>query len=146
MKQEHGLTTTSIIMYVIAMVVVIGIIASITSFFYTNVNSVDENSEHIGELTKFHMYFLEETMQEGNNIYEIKETRDTFSISFTTGNAFTFQNHSIYFNHIKICENISEAQFGAEEKNGKIIVKVFMKIGDANEYTKTTRYVLNSNV
>ena len=91
MKQNLGLTTTSIIIYVIAMMIVIGVIASITSFFYTNVSNVDENSNHIAEITKFHMYFLEETTKKDNTIYTIENE----SITFATGNTFTFQDNNI---------------------------------------------------
>lgn len=142
MKQNSGLTTTSIIIYVVAMTIVIGIIASITSFFYANVNNLDENSTHIAEITKFHMYFLEETTKKDNEIHNVQEQ----SISFTTGNTFTFQDNSIYFNHIKICEEVSNLQFATEMKNGKTIIKVLITFGTGNEYTKTTQYVLNNGM
>lgn len=142
MKQNSGLTTTSIIIYVIAMMIVIGIIASITSFFYTNVNEINNNSQQMAEITKFHMYFLEETTKQNNLIHEIKNN----SISFVSGNTFTFQNNSIYFNHVKICENISDVQFVTELKNSKTVIKVLITVGNANEYTKTTQYVLNADM
>ncbi len=142
MKQNLGLTTTSIIIYVIAMMIVIGVIASITSFFYTNVSNVDENSNHIAEITKFHMYFLEETTKKDNTIYTIENE----SITFATGNTFTFQDNNIYFNHVKICEDVSNLQFAVENKNDKTIVKVLITFGRTNEYTKTTQYVLNTDM
>ncbi len=142
MRRDAGLTTTSIIIYVIAMLMVIGIIASITSFFYSNVNNVSENSNNLSEITKFHMYFLEETTKEDNSIYEIKDN----SITFATGNTFTFQNNSIYFNHIKICEKVSNLQFAKENQNEKTVINVLIVIGENNEYTKTTQYVLNTNM
>lgn len=142
MKQNSGLTTTSIIIYVIAMMIVIGIIANITSFFYTNVNGVEENSNHISEITKFHMYFLEETTKKDNAIYQITD----HSISFISGNTFTFQDNSIYFNHVKICEEVANVQFAKEIKNNKTIINVLITMGMNNEYTKTTKYVLSQNM
>ena len=139
MRRDAGVTTTSIIIYVIAMMIVIGIIASITSFFYTNVNNLNDNSENISEITKFHMYFLEETTQQNNSIISISEN----AIAFSTGNTFTFQDNSIYFNHIKICEDISNAQFKSETINNKMVINVLITIGNNSEYTKTTKYVLN---
>lgn len=135
MKSNSGLTTTSIIIYVIAMLIVVGIVATITSFFYTNINNMNDNSNNISEITKFHMYFLEETTKENNKINQINST----SISFTSGNTFTFQDNSIYFNHIKICENIENLQFSKEEVNEKQVVNVLITIGKNSEYTKTTR-------
>lgn len=142
MKRDSGLTTTSIIIYVIAMMIVIGIIASITSFFYSNVSGLEENSSHITEITKFHMYFLEETTKKDNEIYSIQNQ----SISFSTGNTFTFQDNCIYFNHIKICEDVSNVQFATENKNNKTIIHVLITFGTSNEYTKTTQYVLNRDM
>lgn len=140
MKNNSGVTITSIIVYIIAMMIVIGIIASITSFFYTNVNNVNENSDNISEITKFHMYFLEETTNRNNNIISISNNKITFS----TGNTFTFQDNAIYFNHVKICEEIANLQFEAEEINEKTVINVLITIGQNNEYTKTTKYVLKS--
>ena len=37
MQKESGVTLTGIIVYVIAMAIVISIVATITSFFYTNI-------------------------------------------------------------------------------------------------------------
>lgn len=142
MKSNSGLTITSIIVYIIAMMMVIGTIATITSFFYTNVNNLSDNSDNISEITKFHMYFLEETTKKENNITKKTDT----SISFHSGNTFTFQDHNIYFNHVKICENIANLQFATNKLNDKTVIEVLITIGENNEYTKTTKYVLNSNM
>lgn len=142
MKQNAGITTTSVIIYIIAMMIVIGMIGTITSFFYTNVNDLENSSDYISEITKFHMYFLEETTNEQNEIYEISN----HSILFTTGNAFTFQDNQIYFNHIKICEHVADLQFTTETLNNKTVVRVLIEIGENGEYIKTTDYVLASTM
>ena len=49
MKNNHGVTITSLIVYVIAMLIVIGIIANLTSFFYTNVLNLEDESTNISE-------------------------------------------------------------------------------------------------
>ena len=88
------------------------------------------------------MYFLEETTKKDNEIYAIQNQ----SISFSTGNTFTFQDNCIYFNHIKICEDVSNVQFATENKNDKTIIHVLITFGTSNEYTKTTQYVLNHDM
>ena len=65
MNSSRGVTTTNLIIYVIAMLIVIGIIATITSFFYTNVtnledNSIYMNSSKISENIKDLKFSLEE--------------------------------------------------------------------------------------
>jgi hypothetical protein len=143
MNKKSGLAMASLTVYVITMVVVISIIATITSFFYTNVNTLNDNSDNISEITKFHMYFLEETTKKDNNVIEIDEKK---SITFASGNTFTFQDNSIYFNHIKICEEIYDISFSKETKDSKEIVNVYVKIGQGSGYKKTTQYVLNQNL
>lgn len=138
MKSSRGVTTTSLIIYVIAMLLVIGIIATITSFFYTNVINLDDSSTNISEITKFNMYFLQETKNKNNSIIQMKKN----SITFATGNTFTFQDGCIYFNSIRICEKVKNMELDIEETNNKKIIKVLITIGKNIEYTKTTKYVM----
>lgn len=142
MKNNSGVTITSLIIYVIAMIIVIAIIASITSFFYTNVNDLDDNSKNISEITKFNMYFIEEIKKKNNNITKIAD--DKRSITFSSGNTYTFQDKSIYLNNIRICENVQNAEFIMEENNQKKIVSALITVGFNIEYTKVTQYVLES--
>ena len=139
MNTSRGVTTTSLIIYVIAMLIVIGIIATITSFFYTNVINLEDNSNNIIEITKFNMYFLNEIKNNYNDIIAITEK----SITFLSGNTFTFQDHSIYMNSNKISENIKDLRFSIEEVNSKKVIIVLITIGENLEYTKTTKYVMN---
>ncbi len=142
MKSNSGITTTSMIVYVIAMIIVIGTIATITSFFYTNVTQLEDNSDYLSEITKFHMYFLEETTKRGNSINLVTNS----SISFSDGNTFSFQDNAIYYNHTRICEMISNLEFSVESAENKKLIDVLITIGEGQEYTKTTRYVINENM
>lgn len=64
MRSNRGVTTTSLIIYVIAMLIVIGLIATINSFFYSNVLNLEDSSSNISEINKFNMHFLQETKKE----------------------------------------------------------------------------------
>ena len=139
MNSSRGVTTTNLIIYVIAMLIVIGIIANITSFFYTNVTNLEDNSSNVSEITKFNMYFLQEVKNSNNDIITVNES----SITFLTGNTFTFQDNSIYMNSSKISENIKDLKFSLEEINSKKVITVLITIGENLEYTKTTKYVMN---
>lgn len=140
MKNQRGLTTTSLIIYVIAMLLAIGIIATITSFFYTNVINLEDSSTNIAEMTKFNMYFLQEIKSKDNEIVRISDN----SITFLTGNTFTFQDNSVYLNSNKICENVKSFKFVKQEINNKTVINVLSTVGENLEYTKTTSYVLSS--
>lgn len=138
MKSDRGVTTTSLIIYIIAMTIVVGIIATINSFFYSNVMNIEDESSNISELTKFNMYFLADIKKENNDIIKISEN----AITFSSGNTFTFQDNAIYLNSIRICENVKNLQFNVNKYTDKNIVNVLITIGDNMEYTKTTKYVM----
>lgn len=141
MKSNRGVTIASLTIYVIAMLAVVGIIATITSFFYTNVTNLEDSSANVSEITKFNMYFLQEVKNTSSEIIELKEN----SMTFSTGNVFTFQDNSIYLNNIRICENIKNLQFSIEENNNKQIINVLITVGENVEYTKTTKYVMDNS-
>ena len=44
MKNQKGITLTSLVIYIIGMVVVIGIVANLTTFFYKNINKIDDSN------------------------------------------------------------------------------------------------------
>lgn len=139
MKNNHGVTITSLIVYVIAMLIVIGIIANLTSFFYTNILNLEDESANVSEISKFNMYFLKEIKNANNSIAEISENR----ITFISGNTFTFQDNAVYLNNIRICDNIKNLTFAKEETNGKEAISVLITVGDNMEYTKTTKFVMS---
>lgn len=139
MKSQKGLTTTSLIIYIISMLIAIGIIATITSFFYTNIINLEDSSTNVAELTKFNMHFLQEIKNKNNEIARITNN----SITFLTGNTFTFQDNSIYLNSSRICENVKNLEFTSEDVNNKTVIKVLTTIGENLEYTKTTKYVMS---
>lgn len=141
-EKESGITTTSIIIYVISMVLIVGIIATITSFIYTNVNTIDDSSKNVVEITKFHMYFLEETNKNQNKIVKLDEQ----SILFSSGNTFLYNNNCIYYNNICICKNISNFKISANTNEDKVIIKVLISVGKQAEYSKTTQYVMKSEL
>ena len=53
MKNNRGITLTSVMIYVIGMVLAIGVIATITSYFYSNVNIESLNSDAATQFTTF---------------------------------------------------------------------------------------------
>lgn len=140
MKQEKGVTLISVTIYVLVVLVVVSIISVITSFYYSNIVYVGDSGKNTADYTKFNTYFLQETQKKGNRVQEIAE--DGSYIIFSSGNKYTYQDNCIYQNHIRICENVTNAAFKFERYYDKNIVSVFLVIGDNAEYSKTTEYVL----
>lgn len=127
---------TSLVMYITAFMVVIGIIGAITTFFNNNVNEKLPSGTS-SEYNKFNLYMLDETKRENNDIVECENG----VVSFTNGDRFICQSNILYFNKIKLCENVTQFTVSKETGgNGKEILKTILEIGEI-EYT--TQYVID---
>ena len=71
MKSQKGITITSLIIYVTAMSIVIGIVTVISTYFYKNVSTVTENSSEYKEYTKFNSYFIQEINNPNNEVEKV---------------------------------------------------------------------------
>ena len=137
-KKEKGVTLISLTIYVVVMVLVIALIAVITSFFYNNVINIDREAIELAELNKLNLYMIEETEKEGNSIETISS--DGKKIVFKYGNTYTIQDNGIYQNSIRICKNVNTkvTEFGKTKEKGKEILKVYYEtetgIGRSLEY------------
>ena len=133
----------SLVIYVASFIIIIAIVASITTFFNNNVRNLNGAEGISSEYNKFNLYMLEYT----KNGYEIQKYN-----SLSQGNTFiTFSKagkndvfvklgNILYFNQIKLCENIDD--FKLEKtlaENGKTLLKTYLKI-DGTVYT--TDYVM----
>ena len=140
MKNEKGITLVSLIIYVIAMSIVIGIIAVISGYFYKNVADTSENIEPMVEYTKFNSFFSEEVNEKGIKVLECKTANNedgsinTSYIVFDNGVQYTYisGNKGIYRNKVKIARGIDECTFEYKEENDKNIVNVSFKAGKLN--------------
>ena len=68
MKSEKGITLSSLIIYVIAMVIVVSTIAVITKYFYGNVNKLSNSTTSLGEITKLNTFITEQVNKSQNEI------------------------------------------------------------------------------
>lgn len=123
MKSERGVTLTSIMIYVFALTIVVMIIARISTYFYSNVNELSNNSAADAEYTKFNSYFTAEINTEGNEV-QYDRTNNQYIIFTKTENQYTYQNGSIYMNKAKICKNIDKCIFNYDETTEVITVQL----------------------
>lgn len=137
MKRENGLTITSIIIYILALLIVIGIISALTSYFYRNVDLDGESKITNSQFVKFNSYFTEEMNQSGIEIIEVGENENVNYITFSNKITYTYskQNHSIYVNESKLCSNIDECKFNYEIDEGKYKITVYFKSGEFERET-----------
>ena len=106
MKKEYGITLTSLVVYIIVMIIVIGVMSSITTNFYKNTDAVKGNVEEVVAFNKFNNYFLKEIKSKNNAVDNISNDY----ILFTSGNSFSIVNNVIYYNNIAICKNVQNME------------------------------------
>lgn len=145
MKSQRGVTLVSLTVYVIVMAIVVGILATITTFFYKNVNDTKAEIDPITEYTTFNSYFSDEINHPNIKIVKCGNTEDGQGnvqnyILFSNGVQYTYvsANHGIYRNQVKIGRNIKECTFEEKIENGKTIVKVHFESGTTNKDIKYT--------
>ena len=129
MKNNKGITMISLITYIIGLTIVLALIATLTSFFYKNINAKDINSDTT-QYTKFSSIFLEETSNKKNSVISCQSITDGISyIVFSSGNQYTFDENSksIYKNNLKICENVDICDFSYTFVDSRYKIKVNFK-------------------
>ncbi|MBR3162711.1 MAG: hypothetical protein IKF17_01245 [Clostridia bacterium] len=125
MKSQKGVTLTSLIIYVIAMSIVVGTVAAITNFYYGNINGLSNRTSSSKQYTQFNSYFVNEVNTKGNNV--VANASNGTKVVFTSGNQITYLSNAIYYNKIKICNNVTSCQFTID--NNSNTVSVNMVIG-----------------
>ena len=137
MKSQKGITLVSLIIYVFAMTVVVGVIAVVSGTFMKSLRDADFYNDPIAEYTTFNSYFTEEINHKG---IQITDCQDDY-IVFDNNVQYSFipENRGIYRNKVKICWDIDSCTFSKSEKNGKTVVTVEFKAGGQD---RTTTYTL----
>ena len=140
MKQEKGITTASVIVYVIIITIAISLLSVITGYFRQVLNTNLKQNKDYEKYISFATYFVQDVQEEGNKILttqetEIGEENKIYYIQFSNGNIYQYstENKVIYRNQIAICENVDLCQFISQEKNGKQEIKVNFSAGRFNK-------------
>ena len=135
MKTQKGVTLISVTIYVLVMAIVVGIIATISSFFYTNVTTVDEAGKNAAEFSEFNRSFLIDVKEKGNKVQEIAPDG-------SYGIKYTIKNGAIYRDSVKICGNVKSAKFTQGYDFDKTIITVEITIGEKDPYNTKKEYVM----
>lgn len=138
MKSEKGVTLTSLVLYIMLVLIVLGILVTLTTSFQNGIKNINDEGTSNVEIDKFNIYFLKEVKKKGNKISSINSSE----ITFTTDSKYTFKEGSIYLNdNIKISDDIDKCVFSKSLIDGKTIINVNIKAKNSEE--KTIEYVLN---
>lgn len=133
MRNNRGITLTSLIIYVIAMSITVGAIGTLTGFFFKNVDVDNIKSDETTQFAEFSSVFTEEINSENNYVVDCKtlelENGKESYIIFASGNQYTFksENNSIYKNKVKICENVDDCDFSYSFVDSQYLIRVDFK-------------------
>ena len=101
MKSERGITLTILVIYIIIFSVVIGLLASLSSYIYGNIKYINDDSVDVSEFNKFNVYFIEDV--KSNSQVQIdsqvnSEGKNIVRIVFGDGDIYSFvkEEKSIY--------------------------------------------------
>ena len=130
MKNQKGITLTALTIYVIVFMLVIGIVATLTSFFYKNVMNFDETTKSYSEINKFNMYFLQDIKEKGVTIQSFIEDEESKKSGITLYNSnnyetnvYKFENKAIYRNGKVICKNINSLEFKISDRSLDVLIE-----------------------
>ena len=165
MKSQKGVTMITLILYVASFFAITALVAGITTFFYNNVEIMDTSIGSNSQYNKLNLYILNECKKEGTSLWAWKNNdsqtaantpdnvdnlsdnvNDTF-ITFedSTGNKNSFiyveSEKNLYYNSIKLCEEVEEFKFKIDYSTGKTVLNVFVNIEGTSF---STEYVLAS--
>ena len=139
MKNNKGVTITSLVIYVASFLMIVGVVALITTFFYNNTRFLSSEATASAEYDILNAYLLNETKIE-NNLVE-KTIEENNRIKFSKGNEYIFEEGEgkIYYkNQLKnkyfvLCNYIQSAEFNkVSSTEYRIKVKILGK-----EYEQT---------
>ena len=85
-SSENGITLTALVVYMVIMLIIIGIMTTISSGFFKNVYNVIDTPQYLSEMNKFIMFFGVDI----KNYNNATVTSDT--IQFENGPTYKYQN------------------------------------------------------
>lgn len=158
-KSQKGVTMISLMIYVASFAAITLVVGGITTFFYSNIQVMDENIGSNSEYNKLNLYLLNECKKPGATIHAIQGSNDTGSntvelsnlssvgtdlndfVTFKSDsgmNSFIFddENKDLYYNSIKLCQNVEDFQLILDKSTGKDVLTVFININGTAFQTK----------
>lgn len=135
LKNEKGVTLTSLVIYILVFSIIVGVMTTISAYFFSNVKGVVDTPRYISELNKFVMFFAADVKN-----YSEAIVTDT-AIRFVGGPIYQYQNNMIYRDGVIISKYVINCKFTLSEYTAnsvtKNIVNVNTQIGRSNEDSST---------
>ena len=114
MKENKNKIIINLVIYIFIFTIIICSVAIVTNYFYSNIKNMNELLEINSDYNRLNLYLLKITKEENVTIgnYGLVDNDDTSSYYITfeksdgATNTFIKIGDIIYFNKIKLCENV----------------------------------------
>ena len=130
-KNFKGVTLVALVIYIIIFTLILGVMSTISTSFFSNIGGVVDTPKYLSEFNKFSMFFVTDAKN-----YSKANVTDT-TIQFENGPTYKFQDNNIYRNETLIAKNVLNCTFSTNDFNVnntmKQIINVNMKIGKNDE-------------
>ncbi len=122
LKNNNGITLSALVIYIIVFMIVISIMTTISTFFYSNITDVIDTPRYLSELNKFVMFF-------GIDIKNYSSAVVTDNqIQFDGGPVYKYENNGIYRNDVLIAQKVLKCTFTPKEYNVNNITKNLINV------------------
>lgn len=126
-KTQKGVTLAALTVYLTVFIMIIGIVTTISTHFYSGIGEVVDAPKYLSEFNKFAMFFVTDVKN-----YKKANVTDT-TIVFEDGPTYTYKDGHIYRNDVEIAKNIMNCTFTPKEYEvnniTKNLINVNLKIG-----------------
>ena len=150
LRSNKGITLTSLVIYVIVLMIVITLLSSFSGYFYKNINQITINEAGDEQFTRFLAYITKDINQESIDFIKTGTDNDINYIILKfekdAEHQYLYKNETIYYidknkhKTIDLCKNVSSCNFSYDDANKALLTN--MIINNKN-YTKTL--ILNNN-
>ena len=138
MKNNRGVTLTSLAIYIIGLVTMIGLLSVFMRFFYGNVNRKSYTNDAAEKYSKFIMYLTNDVNSNDiKKVYVDNGERIHIKFNSESYHEYLYQNEAIYYievdidghetKQILLCENVTSCQFKYENNIINVVSKVNSK-------------------
>lgn len=116
MQSAETKVIKNLFLYIVLFTIFIGIAGTVQTYFHKNINNISSSLDANSEITKLNLYFLKVTKTDGVVVkkYGLVDENDlssyyiTFENEDKTTNTFIKLGNMLYFNKIKLCENVED--------------------------------------
>ena len=146
MKSNKGVTLTSLIIYITAMLIIIGVVSTITIYFHKNTQLIQATTDNSNGLTRLNEYLLND-IKDAKKV-ELGNNKITITNSNGANVVYTYVSNGIYRNKVKICSEVSAITgkdvFELETIYDKTKLKLNISIGEKETISKTLEYTISN--